>query len=172
MVISMIEFERIRKKKMQETIQKRKMGIRTSQEEANKSDNLSSEQDYAKLLQKYNSGEKALIRKYRDALSHLKQFGFDDINLIETKYNDIMKTLEQKEQELKVSDERQRQLSKIKSAIAFADNKQYLYGPLREILRNEDLQEKIEVVEAAEEHNQQEVTMDDVMEEKTVSNIR
>jgi Relaxase/Mobilisation nuclease domain. len=171
MIISLEEFERIRKKKMQETIQNRKMGIRTSQE-ADKNDYISNEQDYVKLLQKYNSDEKALIRKYRDALNHLSQFGTDDIGLVEEKYYDILKNLEQKEQELKISDERQKQLSQIKSAVAFADNKQYLYGPFRDILRNENFNEKKEIVEAAEEHNQQEATMDEMMEEQIVGRTR
>lgn len=169
MVISIEEFEHIRKKKMQETISKRKMGIRTSREEADKSDNTSNELDLKKLLQQYNSEERALILKYRGALNHLVQYGIDDISLVDEKYNDILKNLEQKEQELKISDERQKQLFRIKSAVAFADNKQYLYGPFRDVLRNEDLQEKIEIVEAAEERNQQESTMDDMMEEQIVS---
>lgn len=171
MVISMEEFEQLRKKKMQETIQKRKMGIRTSQEEANKSDNLSSGKDYV-LLQKHDSEERTLILKYRGALNHLVQYGIDDISLIETKYNDIIKNLEQKEQELKISDERQKQLSKIKSTLAFADNKQYLYGPVREILRDEGLRDKIKFVEAAEEHNQQETTMDNLIDEQIISRAR
>lgn len=164
-VISMEKFECIRKKKMQETIQKRKMGIRTSQEEANKNDNISSEQDYVKLLQKYNSEERKFIRKYRDALNHLAQFGIDDICRVEEKHNDIIRNLEHNEQELMISGERCKQLSQIKSAIAFADNKQYLYGPFRDILRNENFTEKTEIVEAAEKHNQPEIIMSEMMEE-------
>nr|WP_294486965.1 relaxase/mobilization nuclease domain-containing protein [uncultured Anaerosporobacter sp.] len=172
MVISLEEFERIRKKKMKETIQKRKMGIRTSQENSNKSDNISSELDLKKLLQQYDSDEKALILKYRGALNHLVQFGIDDISLIETKYNDILKTLEEKEQEFKISDERSKQLSQIKSAVSLAGNKQYLYGPFRDILREKDFKDRIEIVEAAEEHNQQEATMYDIMEEQSIGNTR
>lgn len=172
MVISLEEFERIRKKKMKETIQKRKMGIRTSQENSNKSDNISSELDLKKLLQQYDSDEKALILKYRGALNHLVQFGIDDISLIETKYNDILKTLEEKEQEFKISDERSKQLSQIKSAVSLAGNKQYLYGPFRDILREKDFKDRIEIVEAAEEHNQQEATMDDLIDEQINSRTR
>lgn len=171
MVISMEEFEQIRKKKMQEIIQKRKMGIRTSQEE-DKSDKISSEMDLKKLLQQYDSDEKALILKYRGALNHLVQYGIDDISLIETKYNDILKTLEEKEQELQISDKRYKQLSQIKSAIAFAENKQYLYGPFRDVLGDKDLQEKIEIVEASEEHNEQEAIMDDIMEAQNIGRTR
>jgi len=172
MIISLEEFERIRKKKMQETIQKRKIGIRTSQEEADNNNNNSSELDLKKLLQQYDSDEKALILKYRGALNHLVQYGIDDISLIETKYNDILKTLEEKEQELQISDERYKQLSKIKSAVSFADNKQYLYGPFRDILRNEDFKDGFEIVEAAEEYDEQEIELDDLVEERIVSRAR
>ena len=172
MVISMEEFEHLRKKKMQETINKRKMGIRTSREEADKSDSICREQDYVKLMQKYDSEERELIRKYRDALNYLVQFGIDDISLIETKYNVILKTLEEKEQEFMISDERSKQLSQIKSAVAFAKNKQYLYGSFRDVLRDNDFKDRIEIVEAAEERNQQEATMDGIIDEQIVSRAR
>lgn len=172
MVISMEEFEHLRKKKMKDTIQKRKMGVRTIQEEADKNNTICREQDYAKLLQKYDFEERELIRKYRDALNHLVQFGIDDISLIEAKYNDILKTLEQNEQELKILDKQQKQLSQIKSAVAFADNKNYLYGPLRDVLRDKDFKDRIEIVEAAEEHNRQETTMDDLIDEQIISRAR
>ena len=172
MVISMEEFEHLRKKKMQETISKRKMGIRTSQEEAKKNDNIFSEQDYIKLLQKFNTEERALIRKYRDALNKLSQFAIDDIGLVEEKYNDILKTLEEKEQGLKNSVERCKQLSKVKSAIAFADNKNYLYGPFQEMLKSEDIKDRIETVEAAEEHSHQERKMDDLIDQQIISRTR
>lgn len=171
-IISMSEFELIRRKKMQETIQRRKMGTQTCQEEANKSDNIFSEQDYMKLLQEHNSEERALIRKYRDALNKLSQFAIDDIGLVEEKYNDILKTLEEKEQGLKNSVERCKQLSKVKSAIAFADNKNYLYGPFQEILKSEDIKDRIETVEAAEEHSHQERKMDDLIDQQIISRTR
>ena len=172
MVISMEESEHLRKKKMQETISKRKMGIRTSQEEAKKNDNIFSEQDYIKLLQKFNTEERALICKYRDALNKLSQFAIDDIGLVEEKYNDILKTLEEKEQGLKNSIERCKQLSKVKSAIAFAGNKNYLYGPFQEILKSEDIKDRIETVEAAEEHSHQERKMDDLIDQQIISRER
>ena len=148
------------------------MGIRTGREEVDKIECGRSEQDLNILLQQYGSDEMALILKYRDALNQQVQYGIDGIGLVEEKYNDILKNLEQKEQKLKNSTERQKQLFQIKSAIAFADNKNYLYGPFRDILRNEDLQEKIEIVEAAEEHNQQDIDLDDVMEEQIVGKAR
>lgn len=172
MVISLEEFERIRKKKIQETIYKRKMGIRTSQEEADKMECGRSELDLNKLLQQYDFDDKALILKYRDALKHLVQYGIDDIVLIEKKYKDIQINLEQKEQELQISDERSKQLSQLKSSIAFAENKQYLYGPFRDVLRDKDFKGKIEIVEAAEEHNEQEATIDDIMEEQSIGKAR
>lgn len=171
MVISMEEFEQIRKKKMQEIIQKRKMGIRTSQEE-DKSDKISSELDLKKLLQQYGSDEKALILKYRDSLNHLVQYGIDDIVLVEETYKDIKINLEQKEQELMIADEHSKQLSQIKSAIAFAENKQYLYGPFRDVLGDKDFKDRIEIVEAEEEHNEQEATMDDILEEQIIGKAR
>jgi hypothetical protein len=125
-----------------------------------------------KLLQKYDAEERTLIGKYRDALNHLVQFGIDDISLIEIKYNDILKTLEDKEQELMLSDERCKQLTQIKSAVAFAENKHYLCGPFRDILKEKDFKDRIEIVVAAEEHNQQETTMDDIMEEQNIGRTR
>ncbi|MHB8131457.1 MAG: relaxase/mobilization nuclease domain-containing protein [Mobilitalea sp.] len=172
MIITMEEFENIRKRKMQDTIQNRKMGIRTRQEEADNSEYINSEQDYSKLLQTYNSEDRALILKYRDALNNLLRFGIDDIGLVEEKYNDILKTLEQKEQELRLLDERSKQLSQIKSVIGFADNKQYLYGPFYDILKNKDFKEKTEIVEAAEGHNWQKSAMCDLMEEEIISKAR
>jgi hypothetical protein len=172
MIITLEEFELIRKKKMQETIRKRKNGIGTSQDEADKNGHYNGEKDYLKWLQTYDSEERERIRKYRDALNHLLMFGIDDIGLSEEKYNNILKTLEQKEQELLSLGERCKQLSQIKSAIAFADNKHYLYGPFREILRNEDFKERTEIVEAAEEQSLQEATVDILKEGQIISRIR